>query len=128
LYKFINCPYLFAEVCKPGWNPKQEVEKKVKKALAKAYNKIKAALKQAKVKLKKDSTFTLTPRSPATINKLGNFAAQHYAKPRSFILAYKTLNTSTPKSDLQGTLYKPINQSMVLEPLDIDPNSLGITP
>jgi hypothetical protein len=41
--------------------------------LAKVYNGIKAALEQAKAKLKKDSTFTLTPRSPATINKLGNF-------------------------------------------------------
>jgi hypothetical protein len=43
------------------------------------------------------------------------------------MLAYKTLNTSTPKSHLQGTLYKPTNRSMVLEPLDADPNSLGIT-
>jgi hypothetical protein len=44
LHKFIDCPYLFAEVCKPGWNLKQEVEKKVKEALAKAHDGIKAAL------------------------------------------------------------------------------------
>jgi hypothetical protein len=43
--------------------------------LVKVYNSIKAALKRAKAKLEKqDSTFTLTLRSPATINKLGNFA------------------------------------------------------
>ena len=74
LYKFIDCPYLFIEVCKLGWNPKQEVEKKVTEALVKAYNRIKAALKWAKVKLEKDSTFTLTLRSPAITNKPGNFA------------------------------------------------------
>jgi hypothetical protein len=107
LHKFIDCPYLFIEVCKPGWSPKQEVEKKVKEALAKAYDGIKAALKRAKAKLKKDSTSTLTPRSPATMNKLGNFAAQHCAKPGSFMLAYKTPNTSTLESYLQGTPYKP---------------------
>ena len=100
MHKFINCPYLFAEVRKPGWSLKQEVEKKVKEALAKAYNGIKAALKRAKAKLEKDSTSTLTLRSPITTNKPGNFAAQYYAKPRSFILTYKTLNTSTPKSYL----------------------------
>jgi hypothetical protein len=51
------------------------MKKKVKEALVKAYNGIKAALKRAKAKLKKqDSTSTLTPKSPATINKLGNFA------------------------------------------------------
>jgi hypothetical protein len=103
LHKFIDCPYLFIE----GWSPKQEVEKKVKEALAKAYDGIKAALKRAKAKLKKDSTSTLTPRSPATMNKLGNFAAQHCAKPGSFMLAYKTPNTSTLESYLQGTPYKP---------------------
>jgi len=43
------------------------------------------------------------------------------------MLAYKTPNTSTPESHLQGTPYKPTNRSMVLEPLDADPNSLGIT-
>jgi hypothetical protein len=75
LHKFINCPYLFTEVRKPGWNPKQEVEKKVKEALAKAHNSIKAALKRAKAKLKKDSTSISTPGSPATTNKPGNFAA-----------------------------------------------------
>jgi hypothetical protein len=128
LHKFINCPYLFAEVYKPGWSPKQEIEKKVKEALAKAHNSIKAALKRAKAKLKKDSTSTLTPRSPATINKPGNFATQHYTKPRSFMLAHKTLNTSTPKSHLQGTPYKSTDLSMVLEPLDADPNSPGIMP
>ena len=129
LHKFINCLYLFIKVCKLNWNLKQEIKKKIKEALVKAHNSIKAALKRAKAKLKKqDSTFTLTPKSPATINKPGNFAIQYCAKPRSFILAYKTLNTSTPKSYLQGTLYKPTNQSMVLEPLDIDPNSLRITP
>jgi hypothetical protein len=75
LYKFINCPYLFTEVCKPGWNLKQKIKKKVKKALAKVYDGIKAALKRTKAKLKKqDSTFTLTPKSPATTNKPGNFA------------------------------------------------------
>ena len=128
LHKFINCPYLFTEVRKPGWSPKQEVEKKVKEALAKAHNGIKAALERAKAKLKKDSTSTLTPKSPATTNKLGNFAAQHCAKPGSFMLAYKTPNISTPESHLQGTLYKSTNLSMVLEPLDADPNLLGITP
>jgi hypothetical protein len=61
LHKFIDCPYLFAEV---------------KEALAKAHNGIKAALERAKAKLEKqDSTSTLTPGSPATTNKLGNFAA-----------------------------------------------------
>ena len=129
MHKFINCPYLFAEVRKPGWSLKQEVEKKVKEALAKAYNGIKAALKRAKAKLKKqDSTSTLTPGSPAIINKPGNFAAQYYAKPGSFMLAYKTLNTSTPKSHLQGTLYKSTDLSVVLDPLGADPNSLGIIP
>jgi hypothetical protein len=44
------------------------------------------------------------------------------------MLAYKTLNTSTPESYLQGTLYKSTDLSMVLEPLDVDPNPLGITP
>jgi hypothetical protein len=44
------------------------------------------------------------------------------------MLAYKTLNTSTPKSHLQGTLYKSTDLLMVLEPLDADPNLLGITP
>ena len=44
------------------------------------------------------------------------------------MLAYKTLNTSTPESHLQGTLYKSTNLLMVLEPLDIDPNSPGIMP
>ena len=98
------------EVYKPGQNSKQEIEKKVKEALAKAYNNIKAALKQAKAKLKKqDSISTLTLKSPTTINKPGNFTIQHYIKPKSFILAYKTLNTSTPKSYLQGILYKPTN-------------------
>jgi hypothetical protein len=73
LYKFVNYPYLFIEVYKPGWNLKQEVKKKVKKALVKAHNGIKAALKRAKAKFKKNSTFTLTLKSPATINKPGNF-------------------------------------------------------
>ena len=75
LHKFIDCPYLFIEVYKPGWNPKQKIKKKVKEALIKAHNSIKAALKRAKAKLKKDSTSTLTPRSLATTNKPGNFAA-----------------------------------------------------
>jgi hypothetical protein len=44
------------------------------------------------------------------------------------MLAYKTLNTSTPESYLQGTLYKSTDLLMVLEPLDADPNLLGITP
>jgi hypothetical protein len=127
LHKFINCPYLFIEVYKLGWNPKQEIEKKVKKALAKAYNGIKAALKRAKAKLEKDSTSTLTLGSPTTINKPGNFAAQHCAKPGSFMLAHKTLNTSTPESHLQGTPYKSTDLLVVLDPLGADPNSLGIT-
>jgi hypothetical protein len=128
LHKFIDCPYLFAEVRKPGWSPKQEVEKKVKEALAKAHDGIKAALERAKAKLEKDSTSTSTPGSPATTNKPGNFAAQHCAKPGSFMLAHKTPNTSTPESHLQGTPYKSTDLSMVLEPLDADPNSPGIMP
>jgi hypothetical protein len=44
------------------------------------------------------------------------------------MLAHKTPNTSTPESHLQGTPYKSTNLSMVLEPLDADPNSLGIMP
>jgi hypothetical protein len=44
------------------------------------------------------------------------------------MLAYKTPDISTPESHLQGTLYKSTDLSMVLEPLDTDPNSLGITP
>jgi hypothetical protein len=44
------------------------------------------------------------------------------------MLAYKTPNTSTPESHLQGTLYKSTNLLMVLKPLDADPNSPGIMP
>jgi len=42
------------------------------------------------------------------------------------MLAREALNTSTPESHSQGTLYKPTDRSMVLEPLDIDPNLPGI--
>jgi hypothetical protein len=44
VYRFINYLYLFTEVYKLGWNPKPEVEKKVKEALVKASNGIKRAL------------------------------------------------------------------------------------
>ena len=44
------------------------------------------------------------------------------------MLAYKTPNTSTPKSHLQGIPYKSTNLLIVLEPLDADPNSPGIMP
>jgi hypothetical protein len=44
------------------------------------------------------------------------------------MLAHKTPNTSTPKSHLQGTPYKLTNLLIVLEPLDTDPNLLGIMP
>ena len=44
------------------------------------------------------------------------------------MLAYKTPNTSTPESHLQGTPYKSTDLSVVLDPLGADPNSLGIMP
>ena len=99
IHKFIDCPYLFAEVYKAGQSLKPEVENKVKEALPKVYNRIKRALKRAKAKLeKKSSNLTLTPGAPpAVINRLGNFAAQYYFRPGNFILAYKRRPTLTPK-------------------------------
>jgi hypothetical protein len=44
------------------------------------------------------------------------------------MLAYKTLNTFTPESYLQGTLYKSTNLLVVLDPLGVNPNLLGIMP
>jgi hypothetical protein len=63
------------------------------------------------------------------MNKPSNFVAQHCARPGSFMamLAQEKPNTSTPESHSQGTPYKSTDLSVVLEPLDADPNSLGIT-
>jgi hypothetical protein len=49
------------------------------------------------------------------------------ARPGSFMLAHEKPNTSTPESHSQGTPYKSTDLSVVLEPLDADPNSPGIT-
>jgi hypothetical protein len=92
VHRFIDCPYLFTEVRKSGWNPKPEVEKKVKEALAKASDGIKRALERAKAKLeKKNSTSTSIPGSPpATMNRPSNFVVQHCSRPGNFMLTHKT--------------------------------------
>jgi hypothetical protein len=128
VHRFIDCPYLFTEVRKSGWNPKPEVEKKVKEALAKASDGIKRALERAKAKLeKKNSTSTSIPGSPpATTNRPSNFVVQHCSRPGNFMLTHKTRPTFTPKHQLLGTQAKPTDLSMVLESLDTDPDSLKI--
>ena len=121
---YIDCPYLFTEVRKSGWNPKPEIEKKVKEALAKAPDRIKGALEKAKAELEKKASTTETP---PTSTKPSTFVVQHCAKPGNFMLAYSKHHTSTPESHLQGTPYKSTDSPVILEPMGTDPNSLGIT-
>ena len=47
-YLYIDCFYLFTEVCKLNQNSKLKIEKKVKEALIKALDRIKRALERAK--------------------------------------------------------------------------------
>jgi hypothetical protein len=73
LHRLIECPYLFIEVHEPGWNPKPEVEEKVREALVNPHKGLKKGLKRAKAKLEKRvSTFITTPDP---MDKPGNFAA-----------------------------------------------------
>jgi hypothetical protein len=63
---------LFIKVCKSNWNLKPEIEKKVKKALVKALDRIKKALKKTKAELKKKA-FTSTLKTPLTSTKPNTF-------------------------------------------------------
>jgi len=128
MHKYIECSYLFTEVRKSNWNPKPEIDKKVKEALIKAPDRIKGALKQAKAELKKKaSTFTSTLKTPPAFIKPSTFVIQYYSKPKNFILAHGKHYTSTPESHSQGTLYNSTDAIVTLEPISTDLNSLKIT-
>ena len=124
MHKFIECPYLFAEVRKSDWNPKPDIEKKVKEALAKAHNGIKGALERAKAKLeKKFPESTSTPGTPnAFSSRPSNFVAQHCSRPGNFMLALGRRATYTPEFHLPGTPANPTDLSMILN------THTGITP
>jgi len=115
MHKFVECPYLFTEVRKSGWNPKPDIEKKVKEALANAHDGIKKALERAKTKLEK-KVLTLTPTlgpTPTTSTKPGNFVAQQSSRPGNFMLALGKRIAYTPKFQLPTTYANSSDLPMV---------------
>jgi len=99
MYKYIDCPYLFTEARKSGWNIKPEIKKKVKEVLVKAPEYTKKSLERAKAELeKKASTSTSTLRTLLASIKPSTFVIQHCFKPGNFILVHGKYYISTPES------------------------------